>query len=228
MAIRSIPHRPHRIGNWLRLWVGLSGGFSDQCCASTTLSIFHAGMKGRARIQPEAGTTLALLMALGELHGRNLASAFMRSRVHNRTGDRGGKPIRLAWPWALPPVLPEEPGALSPKNRRRQTGCQNYIQIRKRDSFGRGTRDGRVNRDVPETTMSKTLLALAAATSITVSVLAAPPAQARCTGCAAGAGVAASVATGFMVGSAIANTFFGVSIGTILAMRRLRRRLQSS
>jgi hypothetical protein len=34
-------------------------------------------------------------MALGELHGRNLASAFMRSRVHNRTRDRGGKPIRL-------------------------------------------------------------------------------------------------------------------------------------
>ena len=76
--------------------------------------------------------------------------------------------------------------------------------------------------------MSKTLLALAAVTSITVSVLAAPPAQARCTGCAAGAGVAASVATGFMVGSAIANTFFGVSIGIILAMRRLRRRLHAS
>jgi hypothetical protein len=45
--------------NWLRLWVGLCGGFSDQCCASTTLSIFHAGMKGRAEIPPEAGTTLA-------------------------------------------------------------------------------------------------------------------------------------------------------------------------
>jgi hypothetical protein len=38
-----------------------------------------------------------LLMALGELHGRNRASAFMRGRVHNRTSDRGGKPIRLAW-----------------------------------------------------------------------------------------------------------------------------------
>jgi hypothetical protein len=94
--------------------------------------------------------------------------------------------------------------------------------------LGGGTRDGRVNRDVPETTMSKTLLALAAATSITVSVLAASPAEARCKGCVVGAGVAASVATGFMVGSAIANTFFGVSIGTILAMGRLRRRLQSS
>jgi hypothetical protein len=31
-----------------------------------------------------------------------------------------------------------------------------------------------------------------------------------------------------MVGSAIANTFFNVSIGTIRAMRRLRRRRQSS
>ena len=35
-------------------------------------------------------------MALGELHGRNLASALMRSRVHNRTSDRGGKPVQLA------------------------------------------------------------------------------------------------------------------------------------
>jgi hypothetical protein len=65
------------------------------CCTSTTPNIFSAGIKGRARIQPEAARTLALLMALGELHGRNLASAFMRSRVHNRTRDRGGKPIRL-------------------------------------------------------------------------------------------------------------------------------------
>jgi hypothetical protein len=32
-------------------------------------------------------------MVLGELHGRNLASALVRSRVHNRTRDRGGKPI---------------------------------------------------------------------------------------------------------------------------------------
>ena len=46
-----------------------------------------------------------LLTVLGEPHGRNLASALMRSRVHNRTSDRGGKPIWLAWPWALPPVL---------------------------------------------------------------------------------------------------------------------------
>jgi hypothetical protein len=38
-----------------------------------------------------------VLTALGELHGRNLASALMRSRFRNRTRDRGGKPIRLAW-----------------------------------------------------------------------------------------------------------------------------------
>jgi hypothetical protein len=36
------------------------------------------------------------LIASGELHGRKLASAFMRSRVHNRTCDRGGKPTWLA------------------------------------------------------------------------------------------------------------------------------------
>jgi len=39
-----------------------------------------------------------LLTALGELHGRKLDSALMWGRVHNRTSDRGGKPIRLAWP----------------------------------------------------------------------------------------------------------------------------------
>jgi hypothetical protein len=78
--------------------------------------------------------------------------------------------------------------------------------------------------------MSKTLLTLAAATSITLAVLASPPAEARCGGgCAVGAGVgvALNVVTGFMVGSAIANTFFSVSIGAIHAMRRLRRRGQA-
>jgi TRAP-type uncharacterized transport system fused permease subunit len=88
--------------------------------------------------------------------------------------------------------------------------------------------DGRLNRDMQETTMSKTLLALAAATSITVFLLAAAPAEARCSGCTAGASVIAGVVTGAILGSAIANSFFHVSVGTILAMRRLRRRLQSS
>ena len=84
--------------NWLRLWVGLCGGFSDQCCASTTLSIFDAGMKGRAEIPPEAGTTLAFAHSAfrGNCMGEILLSAFVRSRVHNRTRDRGGKPIQLA------------------------------------------------------------------------------------------------------------------------------------
>jgi Ca2+/Na+ antiporter len=69
---------------------------------------------------------------------------------------------------------------------------------------------------------------LAATTSITVSLLAAPAAEARCRSCAAGAGVAAGMVTGTIVGSAIANTFFYASLGTIVAMRRLRRRLQSN
>jgi hypothetical protein len=57
--------------------------------------------------------------------------------------------------------------------------------------------------------MNKTLLALAAATSITVSLLAAPPAEARCwgRGCAVGVGIAAGVVTGAIVGSAIANSY---------------------
>src|SRR5262244_3874871 len=55
--------------------------------------------------------------------------------------------------------------------------------------------------------MNKTLLALAAATSITVALLAPPPAEARCWGCAVGVGVAAGVAAGAIVGSAIANSY---------------------
>jgi hypothetical protein len=56
-------------------------------------------------------------MALGELHGRNLASALMRSRVHNRTSDRGGKPIQLA---AV--VVGIAPGpSLSPRDRGRSS-----------------------------------------------------------------------------------------------------------
>ena len=122
-----------------------------------------------------------------------------------------------------PRFLPEGPGALSPK----KSPPTNWVpELYKFGSEIRG--DGRLNRDVLETTMSKTLLALAAATSMAVSLLAAPPAEARCWGCAVGVGVAAGVVTGAIVGSAIANTFFGISIGTILAMRRLRRRLQSS
>jgi len=55
--------------------------------------------------------------------------------------------------------------------------------------------------------MNKTVLSLAAATSITVCLLAAPPAEARCWGCAVGVGVAAGVVTGAIVGSAIANSY---------------------
>jgi hypothetical protein len=53
-------------------------------------SASFTGAEGRARIRPKAERILPSLMALGELHGRNLASALMRSRVPNRTGDRGG------------------------------------------------------------------------------------------------------------------------------------------
>jgi len=53
--------------------------------------------------------------------------------------------------------------------------------------------------------MNKSLLAFAAATSIAVSLLAAPPpAQARCFGCAVGAGIVGGVIAGAIVGSAVA------------------------
>src|SRR5262245_12295955 len=42
----------------------------------------------------------------------------MRRRVHNRTRDRGGEPIRLAWPWALPPSPSEGLGGAISKHGR--------------------------------------------------------------------------------------------------------------
>jgi hypothetical protein len=81
--------------------------------------------------------------------------------------------------------------------------------------------------------MNKTLLALAAATSMAVSLLAAPPAEARCWGCAVGVGVAAGVVTGAIVGSAIASTYgpaYAVQPGYVaypgyVGARRMPRRL---
>lgn len=67
---------------------------------------------------------------------------------------------------------------------------------------------GRAQPGIKETTtMRKNLLALAAATSVAVTLLASPPAEARCWGCAVGVGVAAGVIAGAVVGSAIARTY---------------------
>jgi hypothetical protein len=56
--------------------------------------------------------------------------------------------------------------------------------------------------------MNKTLLAFVAAASMAVSLLATPPAaEARCFGCAVGAGVVGGVIAGAIVGSAIASTY---------------------
>jgi hypothetical protein len=86
--------------------------------------------------------------------------------------------------------------------------AQNYSNLETRFSSSGGPLGAVGSTEInQETTMNKTLLALAAATSITVSLLAAPPAEARCWGCAVGVGVAAGVVTGAIVGSAIANSY---------------------
>jgi hypothetical protein len=55
--------------------------------------------------------------------------------------------------------------------------------------------------------MKKTILALAAATTLAVGTLSVPTtADARCYGCAVGAGVAAGVIGGAIIGGAIANS----------------------
>jgi hypothetical protein len=53
------------------------------------------GPKAAPQFSPRRRLLLAVAHGLGGLHGRNLASALMRSRLPNRTWDRGRKPIRL-------------------------------------------------------------------------------------------------------------------------------------
>src|SRR5919198_1843825 len=57
---------------------------------------FASDQKAVPEFSPRWETHSAPLIGSWEdLHGRNLTSALMRSRVHNRTGDRGGEPFRL-------------------------------------------------------------------------------------------------------------------------------------
>jgi len=68
--------------------------------------------------------------------------------------------------------------------------------------------------------MKKTLFALAAAVTIAAGTLSAPqPAQARCVGCAVGAGVAGGLIAGAIVGGAIANSgprYYGPAPGYVV------------
>lgn len=55
--------------------------------------------------------------------------------------------------------------------------------------------------------MKKAILALAAAATLAVATMSAPaPAEARCYGCAVGAGVAGGLIAGAIIGGAIANS----------------------
>jgi hypothetical protein len=111
------PGRPQIMAMWALSWPERhrSAPFPSSIVkpvAPAQHSASFAAIEGRARIQPEAGRTLAFAHGLRGTAWAKPASAFMRSRVHNRTSDRGGKPIRLAWSGHCPPVLPEGPGAL--------------------------------------------------------------------------------------------------------------------
>ena len=55
--------------------------------------------------------------------------------------------------------------------------------------------------------MKKTLIAFAAAATIATGLMSAQPAEARCYGCAVGAGVVAGVAAGAIIGSAAAGAW---------------------
>src|SRR5215467_7199579 len=86
--------------------------------------------------------------------------------------------------------------------------AQNYSKLEARFSSGGVSLSAIATTEInQETTMNKTLLSLAAVASIAVSLLAAPPAEARCWGCAVGVDVAAGVVTGAIVGSVIANSY---------------------
>jgi hypothetical protein len=94
------------------------------CCASTTLSHFSRGT-GRT---PEFGLGREEIWACsrprGNRNGRNLASAFMRGRAHNRNRERGDKPFRRLGVGHehMAPGPSGGPGALLPRrDARRQT-----------------------------------------------------------------------------------------------------------
>jgi len=56
--------------------------------------------------------------------------------------------------------------------------------------------------------MKKTILALAAAATLAAGTLTSPPpAEARCVGCAVGAGVAGGLIAGAIIGGAVANSY---------------------
>src|SRR5262249_20531338 len=78
-------------------------------------------------------------MALGELRGRNLASALMRSRVPNRIRARGAWPVRLAaWVVGIARVPPaKRPGTLSPKDQAAAIQMEKDYLILKRGSASR-------------------------------------------------------------------------------------------
>jgi hypothetical protein len=74
--------------------------------------------------------------------------------------------------------------------------------------------------------MKKTIFALATATALAVGTLAAPTtADARCYGCAVGAGVAAGVIGGAIIGGAIANSAGAYPASGLRRLSRLRRSL---
>ena len=52
------------------------------CCASTTLTIFHAGMKGRARIRPPAEGTFAFA------HGFSRSASECQGKWPDQTLDQ--------------------------------------------------------------------------------------------------------------------------------------------
>jgi hypothetical protein len=62
------------------------------CCANTTLSV---GTEAAPEFILRRGEYTRRAHDAGGMHGRNLTSVLMRSRVPNRTRDRGGKPIQL-------------------------------------------------------------------------------------------------------------------------------------
>jgi hypothetical protein len=58
---------------------------------------FAADQRSAPKFSPRREAhSASLIHVRGDLHGRNVASALMRSRLHNRTRDRGGEPIRLS------------------------------------------------------------------------------------------------------------------------------------
>jgi hypothetical protein len=91
----------------------------QRCCTSTTLRIFCFRSRSAPEFSPRREAhSVSLIGVGGDLHGRNAASALMRSRLRNRTRLSRRRPYLHNGGEPLLPVLPRRAGGALSKAQR--------------------------------------------------------------------------------------------------------------